>query len=201
MISIMDLLVFRHGETDWNRNHRIQGHSDIPLNDLGRSQAQDLGRKLSRFKIDAVVSSDLKRAHETAQIALRETGLAIQLTTDLREAHLGDYEGLGREALQTGLASEHWRRWISVKAEDFDFALPGGETCRAHQTRMRRFLEALVSAHSQNTVAVSTHGGSLRRLLQLASHEGGNIIANCALHRFKVWVQGSDFRWDWLGEV
>ncbi len=183
-----EFLIFRHGETDWNKNYKIQGHSDIPLNDEGRAQAAELAKKLGSFQIHHIVSSDLKRAEETARIALQETGLKIETHRDLREAHMGEYEGVDRMALQHQAAGELWRRWISSKNEDYDFALPGGENKREHQKRMKRFLQKAVLRLDQKTVAVSTHGGSLRRLLQLTDFEAPEqwLVKNCALHLIRV---------------
>ena len=90
----------RHGETEWNRIHRIQGSSDIPLNDTGRAQALNVGGVLSRHRFDLIVSSPLSRAMETATIIARRMGMPLPLPVQsLVERHYGEAEGCTREDL------------------------------------------------------------------------------------------------------
>ena len=88
------LHVVRHGETDWNRGRRVQGHTDIPLNDEGRRQARELAAELAGVPFAAAYSSDLSRAAETARILLGERSLAVISCVGLREKHFGTWEGL-----------------------------------------------------------------------------------------------------------
>src|SRR5215470_3879550 len=88
------ILLARHGETDWNVQQRWQGHTDTPLNDTGREQARALAGKLADERIDAVFSSDLIRAHETARLVAEPRGLGVTALRDLRERHFGSVEGL-----------------------------------------------------------------------------------------------------------
>src|SRR4029079_3482461 len=88
------ILLARHGETDWNVERRVQGHSDTPLNDTGRGQARALAEELAGEPIDAVYSSDLVRAHETARLVAEQRGLDVTAIRDLREKHFGTWEGL-----------------------------------------------------------------------------------------------------------
>ena len=88
------LLLVRHGETDWNAEGKLQGHTDRPLNDYGRRQAQILADRLAKEKIDAVYASDLCRARETAEILGERLGLAVGVDPDLREKNWGSWEGL-----------------------------------------------------------------------------------------------------------
>ena len=91
------LLLARHGETDWNREFRIQGSSDIQLNELGRQQAQFLAQELTDVDLDAIYSSDLSRAQATAAAVAATHGLEVQLDPRLRERSFGSWEGLTRE--------------------------------------------------------------------------------------------------------
>src|SRR6185369_6866034 len=93
------ILLARHGETDWNVERRVQGHSDTPLNDRGRQQACALAEELAGESIDAVYSSDLLRAHETARIVAEQRGLGVTSIRDLRERHFGTWEGLTDEEI------------------------------------------------------------------------------------------------------
>src|SRR5687768_16876002 len=90
------LLLARHGETDWNRELRIQGSSDIALNDLGRDQARALAEELAELALDAIYSSDLRRARETAEAVAAQHGLDVRLDPRLRERAFGSWEGLTR---------------------------------------------------------------------------------------------------------
>src|SRR5215472_9433737 len=88
------LFLFRHGETDWNRTGRLQGHTDTPLNATGLAQAEALGEKLRTHRLDAVVSSDLARAWTTGQIVAGALGVPLIAEPGLREADIGAAEGL-----------------------------------------------------------------------------------------------------------
>jgi len=92
----MTLLLARHGETDWNRERRWQGHSDTPLNDAGREQARALALELADERLDALYSSDLARSAETAEIVGGALGLAVRLDRRLREVDVGEWSGLTR---------------------------------------------------------------------------------------------------------
>src|SRR5690349_8413010 len=95
------LFIFRHGETDWNVEERFQGHLDIPLNDNGRNQARELGQKMKHFGLEAIFSSDLCRASETAQIVAQSINVPIFKDPRLREAHLGQAQGLTRTEIES----------------------------------------------------------------------------------------------------
>ena len=88
------ILLVRHGETDWNRDRRVQGHTDIPLNDEGRRQARALAAELDGEIVDTTYSSDLLRARETAEILCLERGTQLVVLAALREKHFGTWEGL-----------------------------------------------------------------------------------------------------------
>uniref|UniRef100_M0ZJF5 Phosphoglycerate mutase n=1 Tax=Solanum tuberosum TaxID=4113 RepID=M0ZJF5_SOLTU len=102
--SFTEIIVIRHGETEWNADGRIQGHLDVELNDIGRQQATAVAARLSKEpRISVIYSSDLKRAHETAEIIARSCGdLEVIKDPDLRERHLGDLQGISlREAAKS----------------------------------------------------------------------------------------------------
>jgi broad specificity phosphatase PhoE len=88
------LLLVRHGETDWNAERRWQGHADVPLNERGRDQAERLAEELENARVDAVYSSDLSRARETAEIVGARLGVPVVLDPALREIDVGSREGL-----------------------------------------------------------------------------------------------------------
>src|SRR3954451_24173941 len=155
------LLLVRHGETDWNAEGKLQGHTDRPLNEYGRRQAQALADRLAGEQVDALYASDLCRARETAEILGERLGIPVDVDTDLREKNWGTWEGLTSD-------------------ERLEVAFEG-ETSEAHRERMLRAVERIVERHPQGRVVVVTHGGSLRRLQAVASGFAAPVIENCAV--------------------
>ena len=159
------VLAIRHGETAWNVDARIQGQLDIPLNERGRWQAARLGAALAGEELHALYSSDLGRAHETAQAVGRETGLVPQLDTGLRERGFGVFEGrtfLEIEAEHPELA----RRW---RQRDPAFGPTGGEVLADFYARCVATAERLAARHPGQTIALVAHGGVLDCLYRAAT--------------------------------
>ncbi len=158
------LFLFRHGETDWNREGRLQGHTDTPLNATGLAQAQVLGETLRTHRLDAVVSSDLSRARTTARIVAETLGLPLFTDAGLRETNVGAAEGLLWADAKTRFGEGLTERWYS----DGDVAFPGGET--GIETRMRGLAALLrfATAQSYRRIGVSTHGAMIRQLMKHA---------------------------------
>jgi probable phosphoglycerate mutase len=149
-------LIVRHGETLWNVERRFQGHEDSPLTDRGKAQADALGARLERMNFDALVSSDLGRARETADIIARRSGLSSYETDSrLRERHYGMMEGLRImevRAKQPGL-------FAAWNADDPDFVIPGGESHRQHYERNAAFIQEWDGARPGTVTVVVAHGG------------------------------------------
>ena len=156
-----ELIVIRHGETDWNRQHRFQGQIDVPLNATGLAQAERLGQRLADEPIDVLVCSDLQRARRTAEPLLRPRGLAAVVDPLWREQGFGVLEGLDVPTIR----SQHgalWNQWVRHEA---DYALPqGGESNQVFHARVMRALQAVVAAFAGRRVVVVTHGGVLDML-------------------------------------
>ncbi len=150
------LIVWRHGNTDWNAGHRVQGQTDVPLNDLGRQQAVDAADLLVRFRPDAIVASDLRRAADTAAALAALTGLPVIHDERLRERYFGEWQGLTMtEVAQTRPAE--YARW-TAGADDIG---GGVETL---DDLGKRVAEALQDAAARGgTVVVATHGGAARQ--------------------------------------
>jgi broad specificity phosphatase PhoE len=155
------LLLVRHGETDWNAEGRLQGHTDRPLNDFGRRQANELADRLAGDHIAAIYASDLVRAKETAEIVGARLGLPVVVDPDLREKDWGSWEGL--------TSSER----LTVEYE--------GETTEDHRDRTLRALARIVERHPRQRVVVVTHGGSLSRIQTAVSGLALPVIENCAV--------------------
>lgn len=182
------LILVRHGETDWNRDRRIQGSTDIPLNDTGRGQARDAVdgiRDLLAGETPVVVASDLSRARETAQIIAAGLGSSVSaLYPGLRERSYGEAEGLD--------VDEYHRRWGASPARD----VPGAESHTQLRDRAIRTLQAVVrdarraASPSAPAVVAVAHGGLIREVMQHASAGElplpGDRVRNGAAYPFLI---------------
>lgn len=166
--TFTEIVVVRHGETEWNAEKRIQGHLDIDLNDVGRQQAVAVAERLSgESNISAIYSSDLKRALETAQtIASRCGGLEVIQDPNLRERHLGDLQGL----VYSEAPKIKTKAYESLQSHGRDVEIPGGgESLNQLYERCTASLQTIASKHRGERVVVVTHGGVIRALHQRAS--------------------------------
>lgn len=179
--------VFRHGETDWNAEGRFQGHVDIPLNDRGREQARGLVPRLEPHGVQAILSSDLSRAHETARIVAAGLG-GIPIFTDegLREAFLGHAQGLTYEEIKTRFGEDVTGRWRSDHPTDADVSYPGGESGSQVLSRVFAAIERFVERETGfDHIGISCHGGVIRRIMQRIRPPGSEPvrIPNAVLYR------------------
>lgn len=178
------LILARHGETDWNRDGRFQGHADPPLNDTGRAQAHRLVELLADEPIDAVYSSDLRRAHETAEIVAAARGVDVVVDPDLRERDVGEWSGLTMPEIEERFPEELRR-----------FREEGTSVGESREALARRVVAAarrIAEAHPTGHVLVVTHGGALRTLRYAAGGElGGPVVRNG--HVLKMAVREGTF--------
>ena len=151
------ILAIRHGETAWNVDGRMQGHLDIPLNDTGRWQAHRLTLALSEENIAAIYSSDLLRAHQTAQAVAAGSGQQSEIEIALRERCFGVFEGLTFKEIDARWPVEA-QRW---RVRDPDFTPEGGESLRVFYARCVEAITRLAAAHPGQTIALVAHGGVL----------------------------------------
>jgi uncharacterized phosphatase len=172
------LYLVRHGETDWNLARRIQGATDVPLNDTGRAQALATGRLLSRRHLDAVITSPLSRAFETGAIIAAELGLPTPSTdADLVERQYGEAEGLDY-------------REIAERFPD-DAPVPGRESREAVVERVLPALMAIAQSHEDESVVVVSHGGVIRSVLGAVDPDREHpAITNGSIHSFR-YVDGA----------
>lgn len=189
------ICLIRHGETAWNAVRRLQGWQDIELNDTGLQQAHALQRHLSSpafdMRVDAVFSSDLRRASETARVACRHWELPVQLDAGLRERGFGTLEGQPWDA-----AGRHGPDQPD-NTVDIDYAVDGGESLRQFQTRVLDCFERLASAHPGQGLLVVAHGGVIdmvwRRLnKQALNARRAHSILNTSLNYFSI---DTDLNW------
>lgn len=155
-----ELLLIRHGETDFNRQYRFQGHIDVPLNATGQAQALRLAERLHDEPLDAVVCSDLVRTRETAAPTLRRRGLEAAFDARWREQSFGVLEGLEVPAVRYS----HPELWAAWSRHEADHAPPGGESNVAFHARVMGALQAITLALPGRRIAVFTHGGVLDML-------------------------------------
>ena len=158
-----ELLLARHGETEWNRQQRWQGHADPPLNDAGRAQARELADALAGERLEAIYASDLRRAYETAEIVGSRLGLPVTSDPALRETDVGSWSGLTHEELD----GRHY----------------DGETKEAHAERVLAAVRRIVRDHPEGRVLVVTHGGSVRRIQEVVHGEPDSVLQNCEILR------------------
>lgn len=183
---MVQFLLFRHGETDWNLKKIFQGHTDIPLNETGRNQAQCLAEKVKYWQPDVIISSDLSRAYHTAEFCQMEWRADILKTADLREMHLGDAEGLHRDEVIKLVGPDMWVRWLGHREEDEVFRFPNGESKNEARMRILTCLEKFSKKFPQyKRIAVSTHGGVLKRVTHGLTGVPieGVPIPNCITYR------------------
>ena len=188
-----ELLLVRHGETDWNRDRRFQGHADPPLNDKGREQANALAQELAAEGIELVYTSDLARARETAEIVGARLGANVLLLRELREIDVGEWQGLTWPEIERrypeGVRSWHERGhgWES------------GETYDELGERVVAALRCIAAEHPEQRVLVVGHGGTIRATR--AFMEGVSVaesrsrrrpIGNCEV--FRVVTEDGTFR-------
>lgn len=180
-VSKTTLFLIRHGETDWNLAGKLQGHTDIPLNMAGKIQAQKVAHFLKQKKVSlaALYSSDLQRAHQTAQQIAELFSLEIILSSDLREGHLGELEGLTKK--------EYRELYGPVDYKNFP-EVTGVEPRHKVVARVMSYLDAIVQNHKGQQIAVVTHGGLLRSLLAHLGHKVEELpeLTNVSIATF-IW--------------
>jgi uncharacterized phosphatase len=168
------LYLVRHGETDWNRAHRIQGSTDIPLNDTGREQARVTGALLATRQWDAVVASPLSRAFETAAIIAREVGL-------------------GGPEVEPAIAERNYGAAEGMTGAEIDALYPDGAEVAGRESReavVARAMPALIAIaerHPDQAVIVVSHGGVIRSILNAVEPgtSASELIRNGSVHSFR----------------
>lgn len=182
----MRLIVIRHGETEWNIQHRYQGQLDSPLTEKGRAQASAIAERLATVKFDRLVSSDLGRAVNTAKaIARRHAGIAWDKDAGLRERDFGVLAGYTRAEAADAFPNEE----EGYLHGGVDYRIPNGESLRDVYHRAGRVFDGLADQFAGQTVCVVTHGGILGMFLRHAvgipaDHARGYKFVNAAYNEF-----------------
>lgn len=181
-----ELIVIRHGVTEWNQKGIMQGHMDPPLSELGYRQAQALARRMEAENIAALYSSDLQRAKQTAEPIAHATGCEIQIDRRIRERNIGVLQGLRwREAME-----KHPEIVEQLLKGDPLYTIPGGESWKHTFERVKSFLQDILARHTGEKIAIVTHGGILNCLFRLVvglppGRFRGLRIPNASFNRFE----------------
>ncbi len=182
------LYLIRHGQTDWNVQRKMQGHTNIPLNETGRDQACSIQSFFLNHPVEKVFSSDLDRAFQTAAIAT--SSKSIIPLEGLREVNLGSIEGNTEAEIVARHGMEAWQRWTSLDSQA-NYAFPGGET---HQQSLKRIIDSLQHlflSHEFEKAAACTHGLLIRRLAHHLRPDYTELlpIPNCGIFEVE-WQAG-----------
>ncbi|MFZ4287878.1 histidine phosphatase family protein [Variovorax sp. HJSM1_2] len=182
------IIAIRHGETAWNVDSRIQGHLDIPLNDVGRAQAARAAAALADESVQAVYASDLLRAFETAQAIAQTLALPVQIDKGLREREFGAFQGRTFAEIEAE-APELAMRW---RKREPDFSPAGGESLNLFRDRILQTVNALAAAHLGEQIVLVAHGGVMDVLYRAATGQGVQAprtwqLSNAAINRL-LWT-------------
>lgn len=181
-----ELLLARHGETDWNATRRWQGRDDPPLNERGIAQARELAASLEGEEIDALYTSDLRRALMTAEVVGERLELPVQPLAELREIDVGSWSGLTSVELEQRFPEQYARHVAS-----WGTGWEDGETPEQLTERVRAALTRIAGEHPAGRLLVVAHGGVIRALTAVALGvpfsdftRGSIVIDNCSVSRF-----------------
>ncbi len=154
--------IVRHGETEWNVQGLMQGHTDSPLTETGLKQAQKLAKELRHIHFDSAFSSDLLRAKRTAEIIALEKEIAVQATKKLRERHFGKYEGRPLEEFRALFG-----RWQELRYKERLKEKPSedAESIEEVISRTITFIRETAIAFPEQTILLVSHGGVMRNLM------------------------------------
>ena len=182
------IIAIRHGETAWNKDSRIQGHLDIPLNETGRWQAECTGRALADEAIDAIYTSDLSRARETAEAIARHTRAPLELRSGLRERAFGHFQGRSFAEIEIESPEDAllWRKRVP------DWQPEGGESLLNLRERILQTAHSLAARHLGQQIVLVAHGGVLDILHRAATRQDLQaprtwLLANTAINRL-LWT-------------
>ncbi len=191
MSKVTELLIIRHGQTAWNKVKRLQGHSDIPLNEKGEQQAIALGQTLKHESLNAIIASDMQRATKTAEEIAKWHNLQVKVDRDLRERCYGAFEGLHPEEIALRYPESH----AAWHAADPDHVFPPGEreaeSPRQFFHRAMAALHRCAAQHPGQKIAVIAHFGIVESAYRAANGIplGNNArmpVLNTSINRFAI---------------
>lgn len=189
----MRLYLLRHGETDWNKQKRVQGHSDIPLNEYGKFLAKETAKALKKISFHAAYTSPLQRAKETADIVLGERKISLYEDPRIMEIGFGEAEGMCYTEENPTQESEEFHNFFS---KPHQYKVPqGGESFQQLEQRVSDFLDELYlkQQYQDKTILISTHGAAVTEMLNLMKRQSSlerfwenGVPKNCAISIVEV---------------
>lgn len=187
-----EIILVRHGETEWNLSGRWQGHADSALSERGVSQAKSLGKRMATMPVDVVYSSDLERAMHTSRLAGISSDWDALALSELRERDLGVLEGMTTSEMESK-QPDVYRRFLN---EGPNYQPPGGESFQQFFDRCSNAVEKLVDKHPGKKILGFTHGGVLgvifRKVLNIGLDVERNfLLLNCSINK----IQKSNGKW------
>jgi len=154
---MLEIDLIRHAESEYNRDKKVQGHTDSPLTELGKRQAEMVAEVLLKRKIEALYASDLKRAHQTAEIIGKKLNIKPIFVEDFREIRLGDWEGRSIDEIRKNDAY-NLELWYT---RPLDAKIPGAEPLEHFRERVLRAFKKILASHDEGKIAIVSHGGVL----------------------------------------
>ncbi len=202
-MKLKNLYVIRHGETDWNKNQKFQGMTDVKLNDTGREQAAALRPMMQQLQIESVYASTLSRAYETAEIATQELKLSIQKDERLRETNIGVAEGLTLNEIVEKYGEDSLLRWRSYDERLLDYGFENGETKRQMMYRLRQAFIDIAQNSNRTSIAIFSHG-MLMRAMTFVFGTGlswdHQVFSNGSIHHY-IWSDEQPERLTYKGKI
>ena len=159
-----EIILIRHGETEWNSQKRMQGHSNSDLSEVGMGQIQALGELMKNVSFDHIYSSDSLRTRQTAEAITQYSGHTLQFDQRIREKNLGVFEGL----TSTEAKERHPEVYRLFKTAGANYVIDEGESTQQLLERALEFIEEIRLRHPQERVVMVTHGGVVRVLMKHA---------------------------------
>ena len=191
MQSKTEVILIRHGETEWNLSGRWQGHADSPLSTRGIQQAEALGQRMLKETLDCFYSSDLERARHTSSLVGGPSERNPEFMESLRERDLGVLEGLTTEEMKV----EYPQEYKSFRNDGPEYQVPGGESFKQFYDRCSGALEEVASRNPGKKIGVVTHGGFLGAIFRYVLNipldaERNFVLLNCSLNRLEKTESG-----------
>ncbi len=180
----MKFYVFRHGQTNWNKESRIQGSTNTELNDQGREDAKGLIPLMEKLRPEIIYTSDLNRAFDTGKTVADALDIPIIKEARLREANFGQAEGMTVPEIIEKWGAQMWEDFRRINPDNREACFPDGETRWDSVKRMRSVVDEIRAAGEYERVGLSTHGGVVRNLLHsyLPPESESLPIPNCVTY-------------------
>ena len=181
-----EVILIRHGESEWNLSGRWQGHADSPLSNRGIEQAEALGKRMLNEKLDCFYSSDLERARHTSRLVGGPSGWEAEFMESLRERDLGVIEGLTTDEM----LEKYTQEYQSFRNDGPEYQVPGGESFRQFYDRCSGALEDVAMRNPGKKIGLVTHGGFLGAIFRYVLNipldaERNFVLLNCSINRLE----------------